>query len=196
MRLICEKLDELGIPYLRTREPGGCNVAEAVRALVLDPAHAELTPRTEALLYAAARAQHVEEVILPALARGELVLCDRFLDSSLAYQAYGRALGEDAVRAINAFALQGLTPDITFYFAVTTEEAHQRASSRETFDRLELAGRDFEERVALGFERLAAQEPERIIRIDASGAKYDTHEIAMGRLMGLLREYGVIHAVL
>lgn len=192
LRFICEKLDEMGVPYVRTREPGGGDIAEAIRALVLDPQYEAMTPRAEALLYAAARAQHVHEVIRPGLARGELILCDRFLDSSIAYQAYGRELGEEGVRAINAFALEGLQPDATFYFAVTQEDARERSSSRESFDRMERAGEAFDRRVAKGFEHLAAQEPERIIRIDAKGTKYETHDITMVRLLPLLRQAGML----
>lgn len=151
-----------------TREPGGTVAAERIRELVLDPV-VEMNEWTEAYLYAAARADHVRCEILPRLLRGEWVFCERFLDSSLAYQGGGRGLGVEEVRALNALAVRDARPDITFYLKLEREERELRAkASRSGLDRLERAGGDFMERAAEVFERLAAEEPERITALDAT----------------------------
>jgi dTMP kinase len=157
-----------GIEARLLREPGGVQTSEAVRSLVKNP---ELTvgARTEALLYAAARAQLVEEALRPALERGEWVLLDRFVDSSLAYQGAGRGLGIEAVRELNLFATGGLTPDRTLLLTVDGESARARADSRgEAPDRLEQESDDFFERIADAYRGLAQAEPQRIRVLDAS----------------------------
>jgi len=157
-----------GIEARLLREPGGVQTSEAVRALVKDPA-LSVGARAEALLYAAARAQLVEEALAPALERGEWVLLDRFVDSSLAYQGGGRELGLEAVRELNLFATGGLTPDRTLLLTLDGESARARASSRgEAPDRLEQEGVDFFGRIADAYRQLAAAEPERIRVLDAS----------------------------
>ena len=128
-----------------------------------------MDPLTEAYLYAAARAEHVRRVILPALQRGETVLCDRYLDSSLAYQGYGRGLGEETVRRINAQAVAGCLPDRTYLLRVPEEAAARRVGARGQRDRIENAGEAFLRRVEAGFCRLAEREPARILAVDASG---------------------------
>src|SRR4051794_37387372 len=150
------------------REPGGVEASERIRALVKDP---ELTigPRAEALLYAAARAQLVEERLRPALEAGELVLLDRFVDSSLAYQGAGRALGIDAVHAINDFGTGGLTPDLTLLLRIDPAAGRARQEVRgEAPDRLEASPDDFFTRIAAAYDELAAKQPRRIRVIDAS----------------------------
>lgn len=165
---------ERGYEVLRTREPGGDAVAEKIRALLLDPENEDMLPETEALLYAASRAQHVRQVILPALERGQVVLCDRFLDSSLAYQGAGRGLGMEAVLTANAMALDGLMPDLTLLFVVREEIAQQRLARRPQEDRMEREAEDFHRRVDGGFRALAQAEPERIRMVDTSGEKTET----------------------
>ena len=166
IRLLQERLE--GERVAVTREPGGNALAEKIRALLLDP-ESEMDPLTEAYLYAAARAEHVRRVILPALQRGETVLCDRYLDSSLAYQGYGRGLGEETVRRINAQAVAGCLPDRTYLLRVPEEAAARRVGARGQRDRIESAGEAFLRRVEAGFCRLAEREPARILAVDASG---------------------------
>lgn len=150
------------------REPGGVRAAETIRDLVKDP-DARIGPRAEALLYAAARAQLVDEAIAPLLARGALVLLDRFVDSSLAYQGAGRELGIDAVREINAFATGGLDPDRTLLLRLAPEQGRARARDRATPpDRLEREADGFFARIANAYDVLAAAEPARIAAIDAT----------------------------
>ena len=159
-------LKEKGYDVVISREPGGCPLSEEVRRLLLDPAY-EVNPVAEALLYAAARAQHVTEVIKPALEAGKMVLCDRFIHSSLAYQGYGRGLGEEMVMTINRPALQGIWPDATFFFDLSVADALERKSAQKELDRLESAGEDFHGRVIEGFRSLCAKMPE-MVRLDAS----------------------------
>jgi dTMP kinase len=157
-----------GIEARLLREPGGVQTAEAVRALVKDPA-LRVGARAEALLYAAARAQLVEEALEPALERGEWVLLDRFVDSSLAYQGGGRELGIEAIRELNLFATGGLTPDRTLLLTLYPASAQARADARgEAPDRLEQEGADFFRRIADAYRELATAEPERIRVLDAS----------------------------
>ena len=161
-----EYLENLGREVLVTREPGGTPIGEKLREILLDPAHTAMDDRTEVLLYAAARAQHVEELIRPALTRGAVVLSDRFTDSSVAYQGYGRELGS-VVREVNDFATAGLKPDITFFLALPPSEGRKRMEARD-LDRIEKERLSFHERVYAGYLAAAAEEPERIRVIDAS----------------------------
>jgi dTMP kinase len=150
------------------REPGGVEASERMRDLLKDPA-LTLGPRSEALLFAAARAQLVEQAIEPLLSDGHWVLLDRFVDSSLAYQGAGRDLGIDQVRAINAFATGGLRPDRTLLLALDPAVGRARTHTRaEAIDRLERERDDFFHRIAAGYARLAAEEPDRITVIDAT----------------------------
>ena len=160
-------LKEQGIAYIITREPGGSAISEQIRTLLLNPANKGMRPQTEALLYAASRIQHLEEKILPALAEGKVVLCDRFLDSSVAYQGYGRCLGAEYVRNINAYALQH-APQQTFYFRYTPAQAQERRAGRAPADRLEQENLSFFERVCQGYEEIAQQEPQRVTVIEAA----------------------------
>jgi dTMP kinase len=153
-----------GRTVLLTREPGGTPVAEAVRDVVLH-GH-DMTPWAEAALYAAARADHVEHAIRPALERGEDVVCDRYIDSSVAYQGIGRGLGEDRVRELNLMVTRGLLPDRTFLVLLDPEEARRRGAGQP--DRIEREGDDFWSRVHEGFRSLAAACPERIVTLDGS----------------------------
>lgn len=161
--------ERLGGRALLTREPGGTAIGLAVRKVLLDPESRGMAPMTELLLYFADRAQHVAEVVRPALAQGLVVLCDRHVESSLAYQGYGRGLPLEAIRALAQLATGGLRPDTIVLFDVPVELGLARARKRGAQDRLEAELLEFHERVRAGYETLAAQEPERWLRVDGSG---------------------------
>jgi dTMP kinase len=181
-----EALARSGVDVRLMREPGGVETSEAVRALVKDPG-LTVGARTEALLYAAARAQLVEEALEPALARGEWVLLDRFVDSSLAYQGAGRGLGVEAVRELNRFATGGLTPDRTLLLTLDPASAQARADARgEAPDRLEQEGTAFFNRIADGYRELAAAEPQRIRVLDATRPAEQVVAEALAELGDLL----------
>ena len=156
--------------YILTREPGGSKISEAIRDIILDPKNTEMNPRTEALLYAASRSQHVSETIVPALEAGKVVLCDRFVDSSLVYQGVGRNLGIDPVAMINNFATQGLEPDLTFYFDISPEEGIARIQKhrKNQIDRMDVQDINFYHDVARAYDDLARDNAERYVKIDAS----------------------------
>ncbi|MGI6239029.1 MAG: dTMP kinase [Christensenellales bacterium] len=160
-------LTERGWEVVASREPGGCPIAERIREMLLDIGSAGMTGECEALLFAAARAQHVREVIRPAIAVGKIVLCDRFLDSSIAFQAYGRELTEPVVRQMNTAAVNGQSPDLTLLYTTDLATARGRVSQVGAADRIEREGDEFMMRVYAGFEALAAREPGRIRTIDA-----------------------------
>ncbi|MBE6035212.1 MAG: dTMP kinase [Clostridiales bacterium] len=166
IRLLKEFLDESGLEAILTREPGGTVISEKIRQLILDKQHTEMDPMTEALLYAASRAQHVAEVIKPAIKTGKTVICDRFVDSSIAYQGYGRQLG-DAVRIINEYAVAGCMPDITFLLKVEPSIGKERIKEEEQ-DRLEKEKLDFHNAVFQGYLDLERIYKDRIIGIDAA----------------------------
>lgn len=165
--LIEAVLDSAGYDVLRLREPGGVKISEQIRAILLDPANAEMGDVCELLLYEAARAQLVHQVIRPALAAGKTVVCDRFYDSTTAYQAFADGLDRNMVSQANELAVDGCRPNLTFVFDLPVEDALRRRSGREAEDRLELKGLEFQERVAAGFRAVAADEPDRVKLIDA-----------------------------
>lgn len=159
-------LEEKGQKVIVTREPGGTAISEKIREIILDRENSEMEPMTEALLYAAARAQHVAQVIRPALEQGTHVVCDRFIDSSIAYQGYGRGLG-DSVSIINAYAAAGCVPDVTFFLRLEPDASKGRIQEG-SLDRIELEAMDFHQKVFHGYEELALQFPERVTVIDAA----------------------------
>lgn len=167
VRLIAAALEAAGHDVLRLREPGGVKISEQIRAILLDPANAEMGDVCELLLYEAARAQLVHQVIRPALAAGKTVVCDRFYDSTTAYQAFADGLDRNMVSQANELAVDGCRPDLTLVFDLPVEDALRRRSGREAEDRLELKGLEFQERVAAGFRAVAADEPDRVKLIDA-----------------------------
>ena len=169
-RLIAAALEAAGHDVLRLREPGGVKISEQIRAILLDPANAEMGDVCELLLYEAARAQLVHQVIRPALAAGKTVICDRFYDSTTAYQAFADGLDRGMVSQANELAVDGCRPDLTLVFDLPVEDALRRRSGREAEDRLELKGLEFQERVAAGFRAVAADEPDRVKLIDAGGS--------------------------
>jgi dTMP kinase len=162
--LLADWLRAEGRTVVATREPGGTSVAEGVRDLVLHGAH--MAPWAEAALYAAARADHAAQVIRPALERGEDVVCDRYLDSSVAYQGIARGLGEDLVRELSLIVTERLLPDRTFLVLLDPEEAFRRATG--DHDRIEREGAEFMEKVDAGYRALAAAEPDRIVAVDGA----------------------------
>lgn len=168
-RRIIRWFEEHGFPHLLVREPGGTSVSEAIRGLLLDPAHAGMTPGAELFLFSAARAQLVTERIRPALESGVSVIADRFFDSTTAYQGYGRGLDLDAIFRIHALATGGLEPDLTLCYDIPWEVSAERRRMRGgTLDRMEAADRAFFERVRLGYLALAERFPRRFVVIDGS----------------------------
>ena len=167
MKRAADWLRGRGYEVVSTREPGGCPISERIREIILDVGSAGMTAECEAMLYAAARAQHVSEVIKPAVKRGAIVLCDRFLDSSLVYQGVGRGLGMGAVRALNRLGVDGCQPDLTLFYDISPERAMQRRRAASAPDRLELERKEFFEAVYGAYKALAAEDPERIAVIDA-----------------------------
>ena len=161
-----EYLEASGYEVVLSREPGGTDIGEQIRSVILDPNNQGMTAVTEALLYAASRAQHVHDVIAPAVEAGKVVICDRFVDSSIAYQQYGRKLGE-CVRIINGYAIDGCMPDLTFLLKVKPDVGGTRIGSREK-DRIELENKSFHEAVYQGYESLQEEFSERIVGIDAA----------------------------
>ncbi len=165
---IQKKLNELNIDYILTREPGGIRIAEDIRNIILDINNKEMTPECEALLYAASRMQHLKEKVLPALNNGKVVLCDRYIDSTIAYQGVARHLGIDNVLKINSFALDYL-PGLTLFIDVTPEVALKRLAGRSgKVDRLDLEGKKFHEDVYNGYLEIAKMYPDRIKRVDGN----------------------------
>ena len=174
-RLFAQFLREKGYDVITTREPGGTEISEKIRSLILDPDNSEMTDMTEAFLFAASRTQHVSQLIKPAVEAGKIVLCDRFMDSSIAYQGYARGLG-DCVRQINEVAVMGMQPDLTFFLDLTPEEGRKRNIKAGKADRLEKQDMDFHDRVYEGYKQLAEIYGSRFIVIDASGSKEEVQE--------------------
>ena len=166
LKLLAEWLSEQGKDVLATREPGGTAISEAIRGILLDPTHTEMQPEAEILLFSAARAQIVAQVIRPHLQGGGIVLCDRYADSTLAYQGYGRGLDLDTLCAITAFATGGLVPDLTIYLDIAIEKGLQRKLPQE-WNRLEAQALAFHQRVREGYLEMAASEPDRWLSVDA-----------------------------
>lgn len=183
IRNIQRFFEEKGLVVVHTREPGGTQISEKLRDILLDNHNTEMAAVTEMMIYAASRAQHVRELIMPALERGEIVICDRFVDSSVAYQAYGRELGE-MVSEVNRYATGGLKPDITFWLDIDPAAGRARAAKAGELDRLELEKLDFHYRVYEGYRKIAEQEPDRVRRIDAS----DTVENICANIYACLEE--------
>lgn len=185
------KLLELGYDVLKTREPGGINISEKIRHIILTPDHTEMDGRTEALLYAAARRQHLVEKVFPALKEGKIVLCDRFIDSSLAYQGYARGLGIDEVLSINQFAIQECMPDLTLYFDISPKEGLNRISSNKARERnrLDLEKIQFHEKVYEGYQLLVHQYPERIKVINANQGLNEVESEAMTEIETYLKKH-------
>lgn len=165
---VVEKLKEAGVPVLYSREPGGSAIAEQIRNVILDPKNTAMDARTEALLYAASRRQHLKEIIEPALDKGINVICDRFIDSSLAYQGYGRHIGEKEVYQINEFAIESHMPDKTIFLKISAEDGLARIQKRSFLDRLDQESITFHDDVFNGYEKVVEKYKDRMIIVDAS----------------------------
>ncbi|MDD5017701.1 MAG: dTMP kinase [Eubacteriales bacterium] len=190
LRFLSEYLESLGVDVVLTREPGGSPVAEKIREILLDKDNSEMTALTEALLYAAARAEHVRQVIKPAVDAGKVVLCDRFVLSSIAYQGYGRQLDIDTVWQINKIAIAGYMPDVTVFINVPPERAFERMNENKEHDRLEREHISFHRRVFDGFVALSKEKD--VLSVDAQGTKYETHEVIKQKLDPILKNAGVL----
>ena len=188
LKMLSDYLTENNIPHIFTREPGGGKISEAIREILLNGKNSEMTDECEALLYAASRVQHLSDRVEPALAEGKLVICDRYVDSSLAYQAYARGLGRDFVTKINAFALEKYLPDVTVFIDLTPEAAFLRKHGADENDRLEQAGMTFHKRVYEGYKDLAKEEPNRVICVD--GTK--TPDGVFADVLEILKKYGCL----
>ncbi len=162
-------LTQVGVAILTTREPGGIRIAESIREIILAPENTAIDGKTELLLFAAARRQHLNEKVRPALAEGKIVIIDRFIDSSVAYQGYARGIDVADVEMINNFATDGLLPDLTLYFDVDTEIGLSRVmSGNREVNRLDLEAEEMHQKVRAGYQAIAKANPERIVTIDAS----------------------------
>lgn len=166
---LAQALSDEGYDVLKTREPGGIDIAEKIRHIILNPSHTAMDGRTEALLYAAARRQHLVEKVLPALHQGKIVLCDRFVDSSLAYQGFARGLGMDEVYEINKFAIEDCMPDATLFFDIAPERGLERIEKNKGREqnRLDLENIQFHQTVYEAYQQLIKKFPERISVVDA-----------------------------
>lgn len=189
IRYVANELRRVGREVVCLREPGGTGIGESLRAMVLDPDNGEISSEAELLMYEAARAQLVREVIRPALERGAVVLCDRFSDSTIAYQAYGRGLPLDFVRRANAFATGGIVPDRTILLVLgNTRKSLARATGAGAGDRMEQAGEVFHSRVNRAFLKLAKRDPKRIRIVRSSSSRKATAAAVAAELADILPE--------
>ncbi len=189
LRMLANYCKNHGIDALFTREPGGSKVAESIRRIILDARNSSMSDGCEALLYAAARNQHVREIIIPALNANKTVFCDRYIDSTFAYQGIARGLGAEFVDKLNAMAVGEYYPELTIFLDLKPEEAFARKGGPNKKDRLEIQGSEFFRKVYEGYLLAAEREPQRIVRIDASGTIEKTHEI----IVDLLIKKGIIN---
>jgi len=185
-----QRLTHMGYQVVVTREPGGIHIAEQIREIILNKEHTKMDAKTEALLYAAARRQHLVEKILPALADGKIVLCDRFIDSSLAYQGYARGLGIDEVLAINEFAIEEYMPSLTLLFELSPEKGLQRIEQNRTREknRLDLEHVHFHRLVYQGYQLLREKFPDRIKIVNADQEKSKVAAAALHHSLSHVRK--------
>ncbi len=184
---VCERLLKEGYAVRYTREPGGSNIAEQIRNIILDPKNTDMDARTEALLYAASRRQHLIDKVLPALQEGTTIISDRFIDSSLAYQGCGREIGVDEVYAINQFAVEGHMPDKTIFLNIDAQTGLDRINANRTYlDRLDQESVEFHNRVHEGYQKVIQKYADRMIIIDASRDVESVIEDAYQAVKGLL----------
>lgn len=186
INLIGQYLRDRKIPHVLTREPGGTEIGEKIRKIIIDIDNKNMGPEAEALLFAASRSQHVHEKIMPAIQDGKVVVCDRFLLSSLAYQGVGRNLGIENVKAINEFGLRGIVPDLILFFHVDPELTLLR-KTKEGGDRLEEEGQVFHRDVYSGYMELLEKYPDNIVMINAAKAVEDVYDQTIKALEGLLK---------
>ena len=187
LKLLMDYLGTKNCDVVFTREPGGTEISEKIRAIILDINNKEMTDMTEALLYAAARAQHVQQKIIPAINEGKVVICDRFVDSSIAYQGAARGLGTDNIMQINSFALNGIMPDLTLFFDLPPEKGILRKKNEKELDRLESEKLDFHVNVYEGYKKLCSQYPDRIKAISADDTVENINRQVIEIIDGLLK---------
>ncbi len=187
LKLLAERLNGEGVDFVMTREPGGSDIAERIREIILDGGNTAMCDECEALLYAAARVQHIKERIIPALEAGKLVICDRYVHSSLAYQGFARGLGEQYVADINAFALKNCPPDLTVFLDIPPERAFARKHGADEDDRMEQLGLAFHRRVYEGYLAIAERDGA-FCRVDCSGTKFETSR----KIWQLLKQKGIV----
>ncbi|MBQ6478796.1 MAG: dTMP kinase [Erysipelotrichaceae bacterium] len=185
---VCEELKKRGYEVIHTREPGGIEISEKIRNIILDPENTMMDAKTEALLYAASRRQHLVEKVFPALEAGKIVICERFLDSSLAYQGYGRQLGFDEVLEINLFAIDRTYPDLTVYLDVDEKVGLDRLSDRSFKDRLDQESIDFHHRVSQGYQEVLRRFKDRIRIVDASRSREEVIGDSLNLILGLIND--------
>lgn len=186
---VYEALKEEGYPVIYTREPGGIDIAEQIRSVILDPRNTAMDARTEALLYAASRRQHLMEKVLPALEKGQIVLCDRFVDSSLAYQGVGRKIGIEEVLQINEFAIEGHMPDATIFLSVSLSTGLKRVASRGNLDRLDKESEAFHKRVANGYDIIKERFANRMVIINAEAQIEEVFQETKAKVEEIIHAY-------
>ncbi len=188
IRLLAEELGRRKVPCVVTREPGGSRIAENIRRIILDAGNSDMDDLCELFLYLAARAQHLKDIVRPALAEGKVVICDRYIDSTFAYQGYGKGLDADMVEALNRAAIGDLIPDLTIFLDLPPERAFMRKGGPDREDRLELMAQSFHEKVYAGYLEISRRAPERFVRVDARGSKQETH----AKVLELMQKYGIL----
>ena len=188
VKLLAKYLFDTNQSALMLREPGSTSISEGIRSVILNPENSSMTPECEVILYIAARAQLVREVIRPALSKGELVICDRFIDSSIAYQGFGRGLGAEMVTVLNNIAIAECVPDVTIFLDLSPELAFARKGGADKMDRLECENMEFHNKVYEGYKFAEANSNGRIINIKPIGSVEDTHN----KILTLLRKKGII----
>ena len=188
IRLLAEELGRRKVPCVVTREPGGSRIAESIRRIILDAGNSEMDDLCELFLYLAARAQHLKDIVRPALAEGKVVICDRYIDSTFAYQGYGTGLAAIMVEALNRAAIGDLIPDLTIFLDLPPERAFMRKGGPDREDRLELMAQSFHEKVYAGYLEISRRAPERFVRVDARGSKQETH----AKVLELMQKYGIL----
>ena len=188
IKRLIEYLNNNKVDFYFTREPGGTSISEQIRKIILDGNNTAMTDECEALLYASARAQLVKEEILPRLNNGQLVICDRYIDSSFAYQSYARGLDMQFVESINQVAIKNCLPTLTLFLDLPPIEAFKRKGGADNTDRVELSGIDFHNKVYNGYCSLAEKYSDRIVKIDASGTREQTHS----KIINVLKDKGII----
>jgi len=184
-----KRLEAEGLPLVVTREPGGTPIAEKIRGLLISPEHKEMATECELLLYLAARAQHVREKIIPALNEGKIVLCDRFQEATIAYQGFGRGLPIDLLQVINRFATQGLKPDLTFIFDISSSLSRIRIDSMgKGKDRLEQNGEEFFDKIRTGYKKIAENDPLRVVLLDGTKSIGELADIVYSKILSQIKE--------
>lgn len=187
--LVFKQLTQKGFSCILTREPGGIDIAEQIRHIILDPANSAMDARTEALLYAASRRQHLVERVIPALDEGKIVICDRFIDSSLAYQGMGRQIGMEEIFQMNQFATEGLMPDATIFLEVSEAVSRQRLAQRGSLDRMDQESEAFHQRMRRGYALVRQRYSERMRVIDADQELEQVLQAAMRAVMEIVDEH-------